>query len=120
MLKRRTFFTTLPFENAQKTPYSFWYKLFGDICIEDDAEEMKKVSWDNRVSVIMVPTKEEYIEVNIHRDLWCNSDDYKEFKKEYAAEIKRIMREKSMNMEEATKVIKKNDYYASLNEASLQ
>jgi Trk K+ transport system NAD-binding subunit len=81
---------------------------------------MKKVSWDNRVKVIMVPTKEEYIEINIHGDLWCNSDEYREFKKEYGLEIKRIMREKRMTMPEATQVIKKNDYYASLNEASLQ
>jgi hypothetical protein len=44
---------------------------------------MKKVKFSNKVEVVLIPTKDEYIKVIGFEELWYNSENFDLFLKEF-------------------------------------
>ena len=56
--------------------------------IDNDLVKEKKVSIHNRVSVVLIPNINEYINANLKDEIWWSNDDYLLFRKNLINEIK--------------------------------
>eukprot|EP01041_Mallomonas_annulata_P004351 gene4351-8661_t len=77
----------------------------------------KKIKFDNKVRVILIPTREEYFEVGLGECLWWASTDYSSFKQAAGVEFRAMLSLCNMDAKAAIALMYQSDPKCALNGA---
>ena len=78
----------------------------------------KVIHFNEKVSVLLIPCRQEYLEANLSNILWWKSPDYRQFQFDAFSEVKESLKGKiltSRNVKQALKELYQNEYELKLN-----
>jgi hypothetical protein len=74
----------------------------------DSGKEKKRVKWNRGVSVVLIPTREEYANANLFDKIWWRDEAYEEFKKSAMLDIAHAMRRHNVSQKTAIVLLYSN------------
>ena len=78
----------------------------------------KVIHFNEKVSVLLIPCRQEYLEANLGNIVWWKSPDYRQFQFDAFSEVKESLKGKiltSSNVKQALKELYQNEYELKLN-----
>ena len=78
----------------------------------------KVIHFNEKVSVLLIPCRQEYLEANLGNVVWWKSPDYRQFQFDAFSEVKESLKGKiltSSNVKQALKELYQNEYELKLN-----
>lgn len=78
----------------------------------------KVIHFNEKVSVLLIPCRQEYLEANLSNIVWWKSPDYRQFQFDAFSEVKESLKGKiltSSNVKQALKELYQNEYELKLN-----
>lgn len=78
----------------------------------------RNIHFNEKVSVLLIPCRQEYVEANLSNVVWWKSPDYRQFQFDAFSEVKESLKGKiltSSNVKQALKELYQNEYELKMN-----